>query len=306
MRRFLLLCLLLVPLCTIEARTYGVGDIPNVQLADATRYVSNPDGILTPEAVARIDSLCGALRARGIAQVAVVAVDDISSDDVFMFAVDLFNKWGVGRKKDNNGLGILLVESRHEIRFVTGGGLEGVLTDAICKRIQLKYMLPDFREGNYSSGMVAGVEAVSQLLQGSELDLGVADNPQSELPAGVIFLIVCGFMVIPLAVVMINYFRRKRCPQCHKLTLQQTSNNILQVTRSYRVVEYTYVCSVCGTVVKRQAREMRDDNFTGGAGGGMIIGGGGFGRGGGGGGFGGGGGGFGGGGFGGGGAGSRW
>ena len=77
---------------------------------------------------------------------------------------------------------------------------------------------------------------------------------------------------------------------------------MLSVTRTSRLVEYTYVCSNCGAVVKRQAKNLRDDNFGGGAGGGTIIGGG-FGRG-----MGGGvgGGGFGGGSFGGGGAGSRW
>jgi len=76
---------------------------------------------------------------------------------------------------------------------------------------------------------------------------------------------------------------------------------VLSVTRNYRLVEYTYVCPNCGAVVKRRSRNLRDDNFGGGAGGGTIIGGG-FGRG-----MGGGmGGGFGGGSFGGGGAGSRW
>lgn len=103
---------------------------------------------------------------------AVVAVDDIAGGDVFDFAVDLFTQWGVGRAENDNGLGILLVRDRREIRFVTGGGLEGVLPDAVCKRIQLKYMLPAFREGDYSRGMVAGVEAAAQLLEGSELDLG--------------------------------------------------------------------------------------------------------------------------------------
>ena len=52
--------------------------------------------------------------------------------------------------------GILLVERLHEIRFVTGPGLEGVLPDALCKRIQLNFMLPYFREDNYDAGMVAG------------------------------------------------------------------------------------------------------------------------------------------------------
>ena len=162
-------------------------------------------------------------------------------------------------------------------------------------------MLPAFREGDYSRGMVAGVEAAAQLLEGSELDLGGTDTADGELPSWAVFLIVVGFVVLPLGVVMLGYYARKRCPKCHKPTLRQQSNRILQVTPSYRLVEYTYVCSNCGAVVKRRAKNLRDDNF--GGGGGTIIGGfGGFG----GGSRGGFGGGFGGGSFGGGGAGSRW
>ena len=206
MKRFLLLfCLLFVTCLAAQAETYRVEDIPNVQRADRTRYVSNPDGILSDEAVAHIDRLCAALRERAVAQVAVVAVDDIAGGDVFDFAIDLFSAWGVGQARNDNGLGILLVKDRREIRFVTGGGLEGVLPDAICKRIQLKYMLPAFRQGDYSLGMVQGVEAVSQLLEGSELDLGGADTGGDELPAWAVFLIVTGFVVVPMGVILLGY-----------------------------------------------------------------------------------------------------
>ena len=296
MRKITILCLLLACALPVFAGTYRPEQIPNVQRMDGSRYVSDPDGILSPAAVAHIDSVCASLRERGLAQVAVVAVDDIAGGDPFSFAVDLFRSWGVGSAKSDNGLGILLVKDLREIRFVTGGGLEGILPDALCKRIQLTYMLPAFREGDYSAGMVAGVGAAATILEGGEVDLsGDADE---ELPAWMIFLIVVGFVVVPLGVVLVNYYFPRRCPRCRKLTLKQQSQRVLSVPRSYRLVEYTYVCSNCGAVVKRQAKNLRDDNFGGGAGGGTIIGGG-FGRGMGGGGFGGGS-------FGGGGAGSRW
>ena len=160
--------------CTLPALagTYRADEIPNVQRMDRRRYVSDPDGILSPAAVAHIDSVCASLRERGLAQVAVVAVDDIAGGDTFSFAVDLFRSWGVGSARSNNGLGILLVKDLREIRFVTGGGLEGILPDALCKRIQLNYMLPAFREGDYSAGMVAGVGAAATILEGGEVDLG--------------------------------------------------------------------------------------------------------------------------------------
>lgn len=307
MRRFAFLlaacAVTLLAVATAAARTYRVDDVPNVQRMDARRYVSNPDGILSPAAVARIDSLCAALRERGIAQVAVVAVDDIAGGDPFSFAIELFRTWGVGRKRDNNGLGVLLVKDLREIRFVTGGGLEGVLTDAMSKRIQTRYMLPYFREGDYSAGMVAGMTAVAQVLEGSELDAGIPDEGAAEddLPLWANLLIVLGMMGIPIAVLMAIQYGRKRCPRCHRFTLRQQSAQVVNVTPAYRVTEFTFVCSNCGKVVRRRVRSARDDHFRGG-GGGPIIGG--FG----GGGFGGGsiGGGFGGGSFGGGGAGSRW
>ncbi|WP_295936615.1 TPM domain-containing protein [uncultured Alistipes sp.] len=299
MRRFFILCLLLLPCLAAQGRTYRVDDVPNVQLSDRTRYTSNPDGILSPAAVARIDSLCGVLRRGAIAQVAVVAVGDISGGDVFDFAIELFSKWGVGRAENNNGLGILLVKDQREIRFVTGGGLEGVLPDAICKRIQVRYMLPAFREDDYSRGMVAGVEAVAQLLQGSELDLGGTDEPDYDsLPGVFIFLFIGGIVGLMILVGVLAYRKQMRCPKCGKVALRQQSSNVLRTTPNYREVEYTFVCKNCGNVVKRRVKKSRDNHI--GGGGGTIIGGGGFGGGGSSGG------GFGGGGFGGGGAGSRW
>ena len=95
------------------------------------------------------------------------------------FAYKLFSNWGVGSKSDS-GIGILLVEEAREIRFITGYGIEGALPDAICKRIQTQYMLPHFRQGDYSEGMVAGLEAICSVLNGSELDLGGNDDYQEE------------------------------------------------------------------------------------------------------------------------------
>ena len=272
MRKIAILCLLLVGALPALAGSYRPDEIPNVQRMDRRRYVSNPDGILSAGAVARIDSLCASLRERGLAQVAVVAVDDIAGGDAFSFAVELFRSWGVGSAESDNGLGILLVKELREIRFVTGGGLEGILPDALCKRIQLNYMLPAFREGNYSAGMVAGVGAAATILEGGEVDLG--GDADEDLPAWMIFTIVFGFVIFPLGMVLANYYFSRRCPKCRKLTLKQQSQQVLSVTRNYRLVEYTYVCPNCGAVVKRRSRNLRDDNFGGGAGGGTIIGGG--------------------------------
>ena len=251
MKRILTIILVLIFCHTAEARSYDVEDIPNVQLSNRYNFTSNPDGILSAAAVAKIDSICYDLRHRGIAQTAVVAVDEISTDDVFEFAYELFSKWGVG-SKSNSGIGILLVESAREIRFVTGYGIEGVLPDAICKRIQTQYMLPYFRNGDYSGGMVAGLEAIRAVLNGSELDAGGNDDYVGEdddeaawALAGFFIIMIIGSMII----VVIADRKSRTCPECKQIALQKDSTRLLSRNFGASTYEDTYICAKCGTIV---------------------------------------------------------
>ncbi|MFI3248498.1 MAG: TPM domain-containing protein [Rikenellaceae bacterium] len=315
-RVVLLFAFLIASLSAAFAGDYSVAQVPNVQIKNRYNFVSNPDGILSQEAVARIDSICYALKVSDIAQIAVVAVDQIVEDgskqqaDPFDFAYRLFSEWGVGRDGRDNGIGILLVGDQRQIRFVTGRGVEGVLPDAICKRIQTQYMLPSFREGDYSTGMVNGVRVMESVLVRSELnsggsdyypEAGSADGGLSVLSILIIMICVVG---LPIIFSMITYFRNAKCPKCGKMGYYAASERIVQRGDSFNLVDYTYKCPHCGGSEHRIVRKMRDDIDQTIAGG-MIIGGGYGSRGfrGGGSGFGGG---FGGGSFGGGGAGSGW
>lgn len=304
MKRLLLIAICSFCIFSAAAKRYSVGEIPNVQMENRYCFTSNPDGILSAEAVARIDSICYDLRHRGIAQTAVVAVREIKGDDVFEFAYELFSSWGVGSKSDS-GIGILLVEEEREIRFVTGYGIEGVLPDALCKRIQTQYMLPYFRAGDYDSGMVAGVMAIRSVLNGSELDAGGNDDyVDEEMHEIVPVFLFMGLLVLGIILLAFYLDRQSRkCPNCKQLTLMRSDSYLISRELGWATYRDIYICSKCGARVERNRNEQDTSGNNRRGGGGPIIMGGGFGRG-----FGGGsiGGGWGGGRFGGGGAGSRW
>ena len=96
MKRYLILIICALSLSfPAAAKRYKVKEIPNVQVENRYRFTSNPDGILSDYAVAQIDSICYDIRHRGLAQIAIVAVDEIAGDDVFDFAYELFSAWGV-------------------------------------------------------------------------------------------------------------------------------------------------------------------------------------------------------------------
>ena len=142
---------------------------PNVQAADRTRFVSNPDGLLSQSAVYRIDTMLYSLKESGRAQVVVVAVNSIGDEVPFDFLQQLVTRWGVGRKEADDGLGILLVVDQGAIEIQTGYGLEGDLPDALLKRIINNYMLPAFRERDWDRGMTEGVAAIAGVLNGRRL-----------------------------------------------------------------------------------------------------------------------------------------
>ena len=102
---------------------YTPRDIPNVHLADRTRYVSNPDGVLSPAAETRLDSLLAGVWRSTSAEVTVVAVDSIEGDDIDSFATELFSLWGIGKRDNDNGLLILIARAQRRAVLRTGYGL---------------------------------------------------------------------------------------------------------------------------------------------------------------------------------------
>ena len=263
-----------------------------VHLADRTRYVSNPDGILSSASMATIDSLLFVLEEKTGIQVLVAVLGDIEGGDCFDFAYRLGKENGVGQKERDNGLVVLLSTGERCVQFATGYGLEGVMPDAICKRIQQQYMVEHFANDDWDAGMVAGMRTVCGVLDGTMEP--PADDEEERL---VMILAIVGVLCFLLLIAFIVWYFH-RCPKCGKHNIQRTGSQTIREANGATVLETTYVCKNCGHTFKQRSNTLNTNG--GGSHGGTIIGGGGFGRGG----FGGGS--FGGGNFGGGGAGSRF
>lgn len=149
----------------VFAGEYTVQSLPNPITANAHAFVSNPDGILKEETVQQMNSMIDSLRSQTGAEVAVAVVNSIGQAELNNFATELFKTWGIGKAKQDNGLLILFVLDLKKVKFEVGYGLEGVLPDAICKRIQMQAMIPEFKTGNYDAGMIAGLSRAIQTIK---------------------------------------------------------------------------------------------------------------------------------------------
>lgn len=99
-------------------------------------------------------------------QVAVVIMSSIGNYDISDYAVQLYNKWGIGQKEKNNGVLLLVAKDDRKIFITTGYGMEGVLPDALCKRIVDNDILPNFKAGDYYGGIDAATTSIMSIVKG--------------------------------------------------------------------------------------------------------------------------------------------
>jgi len=143
---------------------YTVDNIPSPKQKGQDYFVSNPDGILSSGTVAELDGLSTQIEAATKSEYAIVLVNDYVGDSDFEFALKLFNTWGIGKKGSNNGLLLFIAKDRREYRFITGYGMESTLPDAYLKRIGEKYLVPNFRNGNYDQGVLEASQFIKTIL----------------------------------------------------------------------------------------------------------------------------------------------
>src|SRR5476651_2659018 len=75
-------------------------------------------------------------------QIAVVLMHSTGNFEIADYSVQLFNKWKIGQEKKNNGVLILVAVDDHKVWITTGFGIEGVLPDALCKRVVDQDIVP--------------------------------------------------------------------------------------------------------------------------------------------------------------------
>ena len=97
-------------------------------------------------------------------EIAVITLSDMGGDEIENVAYNIFHTWGIGKKGLNNGILIVFALKERKYRIQTGYGVEEYLPDGKCKEIQLNYMKPEFKKGNYYEGLYQGcVQIINNL-----------------------------------------------------------------------------------------------------------------------------------------------
>lgn len=135
-------------------------------------YVNDYANILSSETEEYILDRSIALNRVDGTQLVVVTVPNLEGNSLEDYANRLFNSWGIGDKKKNNGLLLLLALEEREFRVEVGDGLEGILPDGKTGRFQDQYIIPYLRNNNWDEGIKNGYDAFySEIVKLNNLDL---------------------------------------------------------------------------------------------------------------------------------------
>ena len=114
------------------------------------------------------------------------------------FTVRTFHAWGVGQKGRNNGAVLFVFKDDHKLYLQVGYGLEGVLPDALCRRIIANEITPRFRQNQFEAGLRAGIGAILAAVRGEYKGTGrtVAESRGRHESPAVFFLVAAVMLVI--------------------------------------------------------------------------------------------------------------
>lgn len=117
------------------------------------------------------------LQKRTKAELVFVSVPNLDGQSVEMFALSLFEDWGLGDRDLDNGVLLLVAQQERKIRIEVGYGLEGALPDAYCGDV-IRAMVKRFQADGYREGIVAAYLTLVQRIA-EEYGLALDDIVQN-------------------------------------------------------------------------------------------------------------------------------
>ena len=184
----------------MESRMWNADNIPMPHMQDATKYVSNPDTILSPAIVDSIDHIMYRLDTDLGIESAVVIVGHIEGDDPIPMVRGIYEKYKVGR--NDRGLVIVVGYLDHSYFIAPGRALEGDLTDLETNHLAQDYLIPGMRAEQPDSAMLYLARGVYALMEGKDMPrmtaLSAAQNDDEGGTSDTLWLIIYAVLIVGL------------------------------------------------------------------------------------------------------------
>ncbi|MFP9100033.1 TPM domain-containing protein [Flavobacterium sp. RHBU_24] len=126
-------------------------------------------------------------------QIVVATVDNLNGESASRVAPDWAQQWGIGQAKEDNGIFILVSRDDRDMYIATGYGVQGRLPAGTVGTIIRRYITPEFKTGDYYTGLDKGTDAIFLALNGKFKEERVTkdhDGGMAGLLPFIIFIII--------------------------------------------------------------------------------------------------------------------
>ena len=130
----------------------SLADAEDIKSIHPSGYVTDLAGVIGEEKKAGLEALGTELEQKTGAQMAIITVRTLGGESVDDYAADLFKQLGIGGKKDDRGVLLLLAPNDRKYRVEVGYGLEPVINDARAGDVG-RAMVPFLRQGDYGEAV---------------------------------------------------------------------------------------------------------------------------------------------------------
>jgi uncharacterized protein len=159
-------------LCVALAPAYADVAVPRLGAR-----VTDLTNTLTSTQRDALDRELAAFERRKGAQIAVLLVLTTAPETVEQYSIRVAENWKLGRKGIDDGALVLVAKTDRKLRIEVGYGLEGVIPDAVAKRVTDEIIIPYFRQGDFYGGIQAAVARLIRLIDGEPLPPPKARDP---------------------------------------------------------------------------------------------------------------------------------
>lgn len=156
-------------------------------------FVTDGIELLAPEQEQTLETSLSDYQKETSNEIAIVIVETMSGADITDSAIELHRRWGVGDAEKDNGI-LMLFAYADRVAFISvGTGLEGAVPDIVASGIGERVMAPEFADGNYYDGLVAGVDALKKHIAGEySADRYEGDPDAPGVIGWIVFLLFVG------------------------------------------------------------------------------------------------------------------
>jgi uncharacterized protein len=171
------------------------------------RYFNDYAGVTSAAVRDQLNAKLEQLEKTNSTQVVVAIFKDMQTESsIDDYTLRIAQNWGVGQKDKSNGAILFVFINNRKMFLQVGYGLEGAIPDITAKDITENRIKPHFKNGDYNSGMIAGVDAIIQAAAGEYKGTGrtVAQGARVQKKSFGTFI----FVVILLLIIMRTARRR--------------------------------------------------------------------------------------------------